>query len=144
HLGRVDSTSTRVRGDLTLAGAEGRTGEAVRPAQAVPVVDVEREGDGGVRRDSPLRKAAEPAVGWRAAAAAFRGVELEHRHAMLRALQVAALSWWLGGGAHGVQRTGERQRPEGSPRHAPLYVEDSRLDASPLATPTAHPPAPAD
>ena len=75
HLRRIHDSPAAAIHHVALALAEARLGEAVAPADVVPVVDMQRQ-----RHEFAGCLLRQPAVGRRAAAAAFRGVQLDQRH----------------------------------------------------------------
>ena len=109
HLGGEDRPAAGGLGIGLLARGVARPGERVPPAEIVPVVDVEREGDHVVAPG----EIGEERVRRRTGGAALAGVELEHHRARLRMREDRSEA---GGGeqgcekAHSFFRTAVRQR----------------------------------
>ncbi len=84
ELGSVDPALFEGRAIGTLTGRVRGAGERIGPAEVVPVIDVELEGDDvGARDGLTSRERGEERIGGRAARAAFGGEELEdHRLAL--------------------------------------------------------------
>lgn len=89
QLGRVDEASPISNACRALAVAILRARKRVAPAEVVPVIDVKAQRHDLLGREPPLRQRAQPAIGRRAAVAAFGSVELEKRHAVLCARRFA-------------------------------------------------------
>lgn len=75
---RIDEAAAAARGERLLALGEAMLREAVGPAKAVPVIDVQREGH-DAQRGAARGQPREPVVGGRATAAALARVEFDER-----------------------------------------------------------------
>jgi hypothetical protein len=79
HLRGIGKREALQLGELALAQGEFALGVAVLPANVVPVVDMELEGNHALRNVALRRQAGEPTVSGRAAAASLGGIELHQR-----------------------------------------------------------------
>jgi hypothetical protein len=105
-LRRVAEAGAVARLLRRLARGERRAREAILPAEPVPVVDVEGEGDHR-RIGLELRQ---PAIGGRARVAALRRVELDHRGDLARARRGAGVDRARAAVADDRRDAGERER----------------------------------
>src|ERR1700733_13963161 len=122
QLRRIDRAQVQRVGVLLLPCQRFRQLEAILPAQAVPVVDVE-----GQRNDAVLAgELADLRLGGWTGVAAFRGVELDHRGAGLRR-----------GDARGQQQREAAAKPQAGPSRQGRFehggFEDNTVDALSLS-----------
>ncbi|KGC93051.1 hypothetical protein DO71_5714 [Burkholderia pseudomallei] len=112
-LRRIDETAAAARGKRVLPLGEAMLREAIRPAEAVPVIDVQRErhdAQRGAARGEPC----EPVVGGRATAAALARIELDER---LPAVGAAGHARAVRGRLRGARRGKRERRRDGAERN---------------------------
>src|SRR5262245_5227347 len=104
----------------TLTIAVLRTRVGIRPAQIVPVVNVESEDDDAIGCHPPCRKAAYPAVCRRTTVTAFRSIELEQWHALRTTRHRAFICFHN----HGYSEQSRCQAPCRMSQQVRLHFED--------------------
>ena len=72
-----------------MAAAEFLFGKAVSPADVIPVVNLESERNDLIGLVAARRETADPLIGGRSTATAFRGVKLQHGGGFVAALSAA-------------------------------------------------------